>query len=459
MRWPLRYQILLPLVVVMLGTLIGVSVLNAWLSTQRTKKQIEDRLASVAETLAKSNFPFTVAVLEQMSGLSSAEYVVTSKTGEIQKKSDPSISDLPENATPQDWRHLSLDRTFETGGKKYFYTVVELDRPGAGRVLLHIFYPEQVWRDAQNEAVFPPLVLGTVALVLLMLVAVIIATGVTRPIARLRGQVEQIAHGEFQPMEIPARDDEIRDLGVAVNRMAEMLARYEDNVRRNERLRSLGQLGGGIAHQMRNAATGCRIALDLHNQACPLHGENEDLEVATRQLSLMEKYLRRFLTLGRETNVDMQDLELTELVENVLSLVRPTAEHIGVGLEFRKPDEPVNTRGNSDGLEQLLINLTLNAIEAVSAEKGNVTVELSQNGEDEIRLTVTDSGPGPPSDIGEDIFDLLVSAKRDGAGLGLSIVRDIARQHNGKVYWERRNEQTSFIVDLPKVGQVCNLPV
>src|SRR4029079_18885773 len=87
-------------------------------------------------------------------------------------------------------------------------------------------------------------------------------------ITRLRSEVLRIARGDFREAPLTAIDDEIRDLSAAVNRTATMLAEYEAQVRHSEQMRTLTILGASIAHQLRNAATGCRMALDLHASAC-----------------------------------------------------------------------------------------------------------------------------------------------------------------------------------------------
>ena len=81
------------------------------------------------------------------------------------------------------------------------------------------------------------------------------------------------------------------------------MANYELDVRRTERMRTLAHLGGGIAHQLRNSATGCALAVDLHAEECPSGAESSTLAVAKRQLRLMEEYLQRFLQLGKTSNL------------------------------------------------------------------------------------------------------------------------------------------------------------
>lgn len=463
MRWPLRYQILLPLVGLMLATLCGVSLLNAWLSTHRVRRQIEEQLGDVVRTLSAANFPLEPVVLRQTRGLSGAELVVSEHSGQIVAASDEAFRQIPPGAKVQDWRQLSLGTTVQVAGERYFYAPVELDRrPVGGRlVLLHIFYPERSWSDARLQAVYPPLVIGAAALLVAVVVAIVVAARVTRPIDKLRSQVERIAEGDFQPLAVPERNDEMRDLAAAINRMAQMLARYEDQVRRSERLRTLGQLGGGIAHQMRNAATGCRMAIDLHRRDCPAGVDFESLDVAARQLALMEKYLQRFLTLGRPTVKPRGPVELASLVESVLPLVRPSALHVGVDVEFSPPRESLVVQGDADALEQLLVNLLLNGIEAASSAgaslerpRARVAVELARNSDGRATLQVRDSGAGPTAGVGDDLFEPLVTEKPDGTGLGLSVAREIAQQHDGRIYWERRDGMTCFVVELPTARDV-----
>ena len=98
-------------------------------------------------------------------------------------------------------------------------------------------------------------------------------------------------------MPVARRNDELRNLAESINRMAGQLANYERQVRRHERLKTLGQLGASMAHQLRNAATGGRMAIELHRRDCPRATSDNSLEVALRQLLLMESYLRQFLTI------------------------------------------------------------------------------------------------------------------------------------------------------------------
>jgi C4-dicarboxylate-specific signal transduction histidine kinase len=151
--------------------------------------------------------------------------------------------------------------------------------------------------------------------------------------------------------------------------MAEKLAKYEEETRQSERLKTLGTLGGGIAHQIRNAATGCRIALDLHLRDCPLAGANGDdgtpLGVAVRQLAVIESHIQRFLTLGKASPRERRPVDLAVVMREATALVEPMSAHVGVELTHATVSEMI-VSGDQESLVQMLVNLLVNGVEAAA---------------------------------------------------------------------------------------------
>jgi signal transduction histidine kinase len=464
MRRPLRRQILLPMVGIVLLTMGLASALGAWLASRRVDRQVERQLADVAGTLSSSNFPLEANVLRQASGLTGAQFVVSSLAGQPLAASDASLRDLvrPEHSPLADKNKTLVDLA---GDGRYLRRVVTLDRRpvGGSEQLLHVFYPEEQWREAYWSAIWPPLATGVAAVVLVSLAALIVARHVTLPIDRLQSQVAWIAHGDFAPIELPARDDEVRDLALAVNRMAEQLADYETKTRQQERLSTLGTLGAGIAHQVRNAATGCRLALDLHKRDCS-HGDESDqqLAVAARQLELIESHIQRFLTLGRPTPVKRAEVELTDVVREAISLVEPAACHLGAPIRFESPDEACLVLAERESLGQMAVNLLTNPIQATAkslapvggsaAEAGAAVVVRLERAAGRCRIAFGDPGPGPTAAIQQHLFEPFATDKPGGTGLGLVVARQIAEDHGGSIRWERRDERTWFVVELPLQG-------
>lgn len=454
MRWPLKLQILLPMTAVMVCALAAVTAFNASQAVDRATRQIESQLQNAARTLATTDFPLTRPVLEQVSGLSGAEYVLANRLGDrlaTSRDFDAALPPLPGEG--RSWREISLGEMLEIDGQKYFHSAMSLPsrRPASAPLVLHILYPDSSYQTAWREAVVPPLFVGGIALAGVTLLATVIASHVSGRMRQLQSQVDRIADGDFQSMELPPRNDEVFDLAQAVNRMAEMLAQYEEKIRRNEQLRTLGQIGGGIAHQLRNSVTGCRMALQLHRQSHSDLQEDESLQVALNQLDLMEKFIQRFLSYRAFTQEKPHEVPLAHVVETVLPLVRASAAHAGIAIRWQAQASPI-VRANAEALEQLVMNLLINAMEAISqgqVTEGKREVEITVVADGQAaRIEVFDSGPGPARDVQDRLFDPLVTNKPDGTGLGLSVARDIARAFGGEVKWERRDGRTCFFVEF-----------
>lgn len=463
MRWPIQRQLLVPmlLVIVLASTLS--SGVSAWVGSRWARREESDRLSRVVATLSDANFPLQESVLQKLAGLSGAEFVVWDAQQQAQAATLPLDADVrdrlkavPETGPLSD---LSSNPLVVIQGRSFLTAKVPLRRTATRPLSLLVLYPEDRWWTATRGAVLPPLIAGGVTALAALMLTALWARRFTRPIARLSQQSESIASGDFQPMPLPARDDELRDLTLSINRMVEQLTRYEQQVRRNERLKTLGQLGAGLAHQLRNWLTGARMALQVHARECPLGEHAESTEMALRQLGLMESYLQRFLTLGagRDEAVrprESREVPLIDLIENVLSLVRPRGRHVGVDLQWTPPVSPVVIHGDRDELQELLVNLLLNGIDAAAQPPSNssgawVRVELNDAAPNRVRLGVIDSGRGPTDAIAGKLFEPFITDKPEGTGLGLAVAKQIAESHGGSIGWFRDGETTCFELDLP----------
>jgi signal transduction histidine kinase len=205
-----------------------------------------------------------------------------------------------------------------------------------------------------------------------------------------------------------------------------------------------------MAHQLRNAVTGAAMAIELHKQDCP-SPDSEALQVAIRQLRLMESYLQRFMGFGRSQPVPHESIALPTIVEEVLSLVRPAATHAAVELVFAPNAEKLSIWGDAESLRHMLMNLVLNGVEAAkSAQDGaQVVVELRRQPASRVVLLVKDNGPGPSAEVVQRLFEPFVTNKAEGVGLGLSVARHIAEAHGGSISFQRVDDWTCFAVELP----------
>jgi signal transduction histidine kinase len=452
MRQPLRYQILIPFTAVLAVAIVAVSALSAVLATQRAGRQIEGQLQGIAKTLAESSFPLTNIVLQQMHDLSGGEFVFAEDAGGVVKSNTQVQLSAADSLVTSESQPLHLGTAVEIEGQRYFQMSLRTRARGfQGPGRLHIFYPERSWQEARNEAALPPLAIGGIALLATALLALVLANRLTRPILELRRQVARIAEADFSPMPLPTRDDELRDLAITVNRLAEKLTEMDRAIRRGERLALLGQLAGGLAHNLRNNVTGARMAVQLHARECD--ADRESLDVALRQLTLTEENLKQFLAAPQanaEATAAPRKVEclLSDIAGEAMQLLGPSLRHKRIELSHDLANAgDAQLYADPDQLRQMLMNLILNASDA-AGPNGWVRIESAVE-PGQVLLRVIDNGPGPPADIADRLFEPFTTSKPEGVGLGLPVIQQIASSHGGRVEWTRNGGQTCFEVQLP----------
>jgi signal transduction histidine kinase len=177
----------------------------------------------------------------------------------------------------------------------------------------------------------------------------------------------------------------------------------------------------------------------------------------------MESQLQRFLRTCEEPDALRREaFDLRRLVDEVLPLVRPAAQHAGVEIHWLRPAEELVVMGDPETLGQVVLNVVTNAIEAAAVvctqgvgtsrkESGERRVVLALDQGDDLRaqLTISDTGPGPASAVSGSLFEPFVSDKPEGIGLGLATAREIVEAHGGRIEWSRSDAVTQFRIVLP----------
>jgi signal transduction histidine kinase len=465
-RWRIRYQLLVPLLTLLLGV-AGVSTWTALAAAERARQQIETRVRDVADYLSEDrSFPLSQKILEDVKKLSGADYLLVRQAGgPLQTFATSDVQAPPPETVQDDWQALHLGSPVVVEGRTYLCSGFRLPQgPDRGNTLF-VFYPEALWRDAQWEAVWPSLVLGGSVGLASVALAVGVGQRLGRRIHELERRTRLIAAGDFSPLPLPARDDEIRDLARSVNEMAQRLAQLQEAVQRAERMRLLGQVSGGLAHQLRNSLTGARLAVQLYARESAGQTDTAALDVALRQLTLMETNLKRFLDLGRTGPGRREPCSLAALVGEAVDLLRPRCRHAGIDLRWQPPPTDGVVLGDAGQLGQLVLNLLTNAVEAAGPggwvaarievrglriEKDRATLDPRTS--QPIVLEVIDSGPGPSPEVAGRLFEPFVTGKPEGVGLGLAVARQVAEAHGGRIAWRREKERTVFRVELPMEG-------
>lgn len=480
-RWPLKNQILVRMLFLLLMTIAAITFANIRAVITDTRNRQSEQNRKIVKLLSSTRFPLTTSVLESMKSLSGAEFVVVGQSGEIVGRTSAAPSDtkllklLGNSVSPNDATEPFKASKIMVAGVGYYHSVV-FNRQEQSRLtnskFVHIFFPRQTESSLWWVASKSPLLIAALVLPIACLIGLAFASQVTRPLGKLKHQVQRIAEGEIFELPQTNHNDEIRDLNQAVNEMANKLQDHDEQLRQNERLQTMIQFGSGIAHHLRNSATGCQLAIELLTTDHPGISETENYQVAIRQIGLMNNHIKKFLLFAKSPGggrVDeSHDVHLDKILERLVFLLRPSVKHLGVDLTVTNNCDRPNFRMTEEDAEQLVMNLITNAITAVSSVEGQanpvcrndedrgsqidettrqtprVAVELFRNSEDILTLRVIDNGPGPPVEIAQDLFQPFVTGSREGTGLGLSLVREIAERVNGTIEWQRAGHETVF---------------
>jgi signal transduction histidine kinase len=439
MRWSIRYQLLVPLAVLLPG-LVGICTWTALDSANLARRRISEQVDGSVRSLSEAPTQLTKHVLELARGLSGAEYLAIEPDGHRISTLAAAIKQLP----PPGAVDVPLGDRIDVEGRSYFCRGVFLKSGANAGSTLYVLYPESHLDDVIRDAVRPSLLLGVSAGLAALIVTVLAGQHLMRRTRELERRTRQIAGGDFSPMPLPKPDDELRDLAKAVNEMAEKLAQFQDRVARTERVRLLGQVSGGLAHQLRNAVTGTKLAVQLHAQSCA-GGDSEALQVAERQLSRMAADLQRFFDVGLSGG-KRSSCSLRDLIDEAVALLRPQCRHAEIELSWQAPEDDIRVVGDVGQLGHAILNVIGNAVEAVGAN-GVVEVRLSK--EDVAVFEVIDTGPGPKTSIAERIFEPFVTGKSEGVGLGLAVTKQVVEGHGGRISWRREDARTIFRIELP----------
>jgi two-component system, NtrC family, sensor histidine kinase HydH len=200
---------------------------------------------------------------------------------------------------------------------------------------------------------------------------------------------------------------------------------------RAEQMMAIGQVAAGVAHELRNPLTSIKGLVQVNLRELGERGlPFEDLEVIEHEIRRMERTLHTFLDFARPPQPDRRFQEIAALVERVLTLVGGRARKQHVEVQFLRPEAPVIAEVDGDQIQQLLLNLVLNALDAMPQE-GNIEIDLRPPRDGFIEIYVRDTGPGIAPHILPKVFETFVSSKETGVGLGLPLSRRIAEDHGG----------------------------
>ena len=210
-----------------------------------------------------------------------------------------------------------------------------------------------------------------------------------------------------------------------------------------EKLAAVGRLASAVAHEIRNPVAIISSALEASSSpSSSLAVRDEMSKVAMMEARRLERLTTDFLSYAQPGSAPFTEVDATALVGYIASIVRAQALHKSLTIDLDTCND-CHIYGNEGQLQQVLLNLTRNAIEA-SPRDGRIKIDLGWHSHDKIRIALANAGPRIPQDAVPRIFEPFFTAKEGGTGLGLAIARNIVEKHGGELLLER-NETDNIV--------------
>jgi signal transduction histidine kinase len=317
--------------------------------------------------------------------------------------------------------------------------------------------------SADNQRVADRMVLGLLLLGVCgplagLLAGLGISRAVSRSIVRLSVPIRDAAgklDGIVGPVTLAARwgldelEGVLRTIAERIGAVVARLQQSEREARRAEHLAAVGQMAAGLAHEMRNPLMPIKILVQAAAERDPSPGlDRRDLAVLEEEIGRLERSIQTFLDFARPPQLEKRTFDAVAVLRQVADLLSARAARQEVRIECRTPPGPLPVWADVGQVRQVMLNLLLNALDAVPPG-GTVWLELAAEG-GWLTLRVKDTGRGLPAELGQRIFEPFVSTRETGLGLGLSICKRIVEAHEGEILAaDRPGGGAVFTVRLP----------
>jgi signal transduction histidine kinase len=294
-------------------------------------------------------------------------------------------------------------------------------------------------RDPERHAVL--IVAGAGAVAICAVLIVVLAYVIQRPMVELQEKIAQVSEGNLDvAVSFAHRNDEIGDLGRNFNHMMQQLREsraeierlHRTQMSRAEHLATLGELAAGLAHEIRNPLAGIAGVIEIVGRDLPATSPARAVVKDVRQeITRISRTLTDLLEMARPRRPEIRRSNLNTTVEHAVMLARQQVVSKPIKIELQKASDLPEVEHDSDQIHQVLLNLLLNAVQAMEGP-GTVRVEIGPR-EGYASVVVSDTGRGISPQNLPNIFRPFYTTKGDGTGLGLSLARRIVEDHHGRI--------------------------
>ena len=303
------------------------------------------------------------------------------------------------------------------------------------------------------------IIVGLIIVFIAAISAVVVSRKFTAPLESLSAAVRKIAKGDFEvKVDISSRD-EIGQLSDSFNEMANELLERERSLKtaqlalvQSEKMAAVGTLSAGLAHEVKNPLSAvlgyAQLAKRKLSQPDVIKKHLDIIENETRRCNEIIGNLMQF---SRQEKGEFTDVTINEVVEKSVGVVDHQLGLNNVHVNMKLAPDIPEIIGNSNQLQQVMMNLAINAQQAMEPDGGTVDIATYFDN-DNVYISVSDTGPGISDVVAEKIFEPFFTTKTagKGTGLGLSVTYGIIRDHKGEIRVEKADSGGArFVIALP----------
>ena len=283
------------------------------------------------------------------------------------------------------------------------------------------------------------------------------------------GELEQeVGLVEVHPLDelsgLPALQQQVQYVSGRIKQVVEELQWTRREALRSERLAEVGELAAGIAHEVRNPLTSVKLLIQaIERNQSPDSSDKQRLQIVQQEIGRIEVTMQELLDYARPPKLRRVRHDVRDTLRRSLNLAAGRAQQNEIAIDERLGSQPMVVDADPDQLQQVFINLMLNAIEAMSP---GGTLHVAVEGPDAppggcsersaggmLRIVFRDTGSGIRADVLDRLFEPFVTSKDRGIGLGLAISRQIMQEHGGRLTaCNQAPSGAMFVVEVPSAA-------
>jgi signal transduction histidine kinase len=450
----LEYRIVIPYAILVIISFGAVGVIAASSTADIVETSLHGQMEKAAQGLSQWGFMLNRDMLVKMKDLLGVEGIITmnSRFEVVESTFEPREAEglVRELAKINSRGGDVAFEGVETAGQKW-YAAVKGVKPSQGYTPagIALLYPPDIVERAVQSALLPLVIAGLGGLIVTLAVGLIIVRSITNPIRRLVKATREVRGGCYSVEAPTGGGVEIVELGGAIAEMTAALKEYQERIVAAEKMATLGTIATSLAHEIRNPLAGIQMSVETIKSRSADSEISAECDVLLTEIKRLNFTLSELLAFARPPAMRPAEVDFAEIADETVSVLKRQFEHRGIALRIEIPEKFPKVRVDTAGVKQVLMNLLLNAMEAMP-QGGNLTVS-AQGGPTSWSFAVMDTGGGFEPGAEEKMYEPFYSTKPDGTGLGLAVCKTIVELHGGKIEPQRLQSATVFRVVLPLI--------